>query len=46
MIIMMQKMHLDKIHFLKSRISQLELKKLRSQNIKTLTYQDCNIIKK
>jgi hypothetical protein len=38
MIAAMQKMHLDEIHFSKSRISQLESKNLRSQNVETLTH--------
>jgi hypothetical protein len=46
MIIMMQKMYLDKIHFLKDRISQLESKNLRSQNVETSTHQNHNVVKK
>jgi hypothetical protein len=46
MIITMQKMHLNEIHFLKNRISQLESKNLRSQDIEMLTHQDHNVIEK
>jgi len=46
MIIMMQKMHLNKVHFSRNRISQFKSKKLKSQNIKTLIHQNHNIIKK
>jgi len=38
MIIMMQKMHLNEVHFLKDRISQLKSKNLRSQDIEMLTH--------
>jgi len=37
-IITVQKMHLDKIHFLKDRISQFKSEKLRSHNDETSTY--------
>jgi len=46
MIIMMQKTHLNEVHFSKNRIFQFKSKNLKSQNIETLTHQDCNIIKK
>jgi hypothetical protein len=46
MIIAVQKMHLNEIYFLKDRISQFKSKNLKSQDIKTLTHQNCNIIEK
>jgi len=38
MIIAMRKTHLNEIYFSKDRISQLKSKKLKCQNVKTLTY--------
>jgi hypothetical protein len=46
MIIMMQKMHLNEVHFSRNRISQLESKNLRSQDVETLTHQNCNVVEK
>jgi hypothetical protein len=46
MIIMMQKMHLDEVHFSRDKISQFKSKKLRNQNVKMLTHQNHNIVKK
>jgi hypothetical protein len=45
-IITVQKTHLNEVHFLRSRISQFKSKNLKSQDVETLTHQDCNIIKK
>jgi len=46
MIIAMQKMHLNKVYFLRNKISQFKLKNLRSQNVETSTHQDHNVVKK
>jgi hypothetical protein len=46
MIIAMQKMHLNEIHFSKDRISQLESKKLKSQDVEMLTHWNCNVVEK
>jgi len=45
-IITVQKIYLDEIHFLRNRIFQFESKNLRSQNVETLTHQNHNVIKK
>ena len=42
----MQEMHLNEVHFSRSRISQLELTTLKSTNIEMSTYKDCNVVKK
>ena len=46
MILAVQEMHLNEVHFSKDRISQLESTTLRSTDVKTLTHRDCNIVKK
>jgi hypothetical protein len=46
MIIAMQKMHLDEIHFSKDRISQFESKKLKNQDVETLIHRDRNVVEK
>ncbi len=46
MIIAVQKMHLDEVHFSKDRISQFKSKKLRCQDVKTLIHKDCNVAEK
>ncbi len=39
-------MHLNEVHFSRSKISQLELTTSRSTNIKTLIHKDCNVAEK
>jgi len=46
MILAMQEMHLDEVHFLKDRISQFESTTSRSTDVETLTYKDCNVAEK
>jgi ribosomal protein S26 len=46
MIIAMQKMHLNEIHFSRDKISQFKSKNLRCRDIEMLNHQDCNIIEK
>jgi len=46
MILAVQEMHLDKVHFLKDRIFQFKLTTLRSINIKTSTHKDHNVAEK
>ncbi len=46
MILTMQEMHLDKVHFSRDKISQLESTTLKSTDVETLTYKDCNVAKK
>ena len=42
----MQEMHLNKVHFLRDRISRSEFKNLRKHDDETLTYKDCNVVEK
>jgi len=46
MILTVQEMHLNEVHFSRSKISQLELTTSRSTNIKTLIHKDCNVAEK
>jgi len=46
MIIAMQKIHLNKIYFLKDKISQFKSKNLKHQNVKMLIHKDCNVVEK
>ncbi len=46
MTLAMQEMHLDEVHFLRSRISQLESTTSRSTDVETLTHRDCNVAEK
>ncbi len=46
MTLAMQETHLDEVHFSRSRISQFESTTSRSTDIETLTYKDCNVVKK
>jgi len=46
MILTMQEMHLDEVHFSRDRISQFESTTLKSTNVKMLTYKDCNVAEK
>ena len=46
MILTVQEMHLNEVHFLKDRIFQFELTTSKSINVETSTYKDCNIIEK
>ncbi len=46
MILTVQEMHLDEVHFLKDKISQFELTTSKSTNVEILTHKDCNIAEK
>jgi len=46
MTLAMQEMHLNKVHFLRDRISQSERKNLKRHDDKTLTYKDHNVAEK
>jgi len=46
MILAMREMHLDEVHFSRSRISQFESTTLRSTDVETSTYRDCNVAEK
>ncbi len=46
MILAVQETHLDEVHFLRSRISQLESTTSKSTNIETSTHRDCNVAEK
>jgi len=46
MTLAVQKMHLDKVHFLRNRISQSESENLRKHDDETLTHRDCNVVEK
>jgi len=46
MILAMQKMHLNEVHFLKDRISQSESENLRRHDDETSTHRDCNVAEK
>ncbi len=46
MTLAVQEMHLDKVHFSKDRISQLESTTSRSTDVEMLTHRDCNIAEK
>ncbi len=46
MILAVQKMHLDEVHFSKDKISQLELTTSRRTDVETLTYKDHNVAEK
>jgi len=46
MILTMQKIHLDEVHFLKDKISRSEFENLRRHDDETLTHKDCNIAEK
>jgi len=39
-------MHLNEVHFLKDKISQLESTTLKSIDVETSTHEDCNIVEK
>ncbi len=39
-------MHLNEVHFLKDKISQLESTTLKSTDVETSTHEDCNIVEK
>jgi len=46
MTLAMQEMHLNEVHFSRSRISQFESTTSRSTDIKTLIYRDRNVAEK
>ncbi len=46
MILTVQEMHLDEVHFSKSRIFQFESTTSRSTDIETSTHRDCNVAEK
>jgi len=46
MTLTVQEMHLNEVHFLKDKISQLESTTLRSTDVETSTYKDCNVAEK
>jgi len=46
MILAVQKMHLDEVHFLKDRISRSESKNLKRHDNETLTHRDRNVAEK
>jgi len=39
-------MHLDEVHFLRNKISQLESTTSKSTDVETSTYKDCNVTEK
>jgi len=46
MILAVQEMHLDEVHFLRERISQFESITSRSTDVETLIYKDRNVAEK
>jgi len=46
MILAVQEMHLDEVHFSRDRISQLESITSKSTDVETLIHKDCNVVKK
>jgi len=46
MILAVREMHLNEVHFLRSRISQLESTTSRSTDVETLTHRDRNVAEK
>jgi len=42
----MQEMHLDEVHFLRNKISQLESTTLRSTDIEMSIHKNCNVVEK
>ncbi len=46
MILAMQEMHLDEVHFLRDRISQFESITSKSTDVETLIHRNCNVAKK
>jgi len=45
-LLTVQEMHLDEVHFLRNKISQFESITLKSINIETSTYRNQNVVKK
>ncbi len=39
-------MHLNEVHFSRNKISQFESTTLKSTNVETLTYRNCNVAEK
>ena len=46
MTLVMQEMHLDKVHFLRNKISQLESTTSKSTDVETSTHKDHNVAEK
>jgi len=46
MILTMQEMHLDEVHFSRDKIFQFKSTTSRSINIETLIHKNCNVVKK
>ncbi len=46
MILIMQKMHLNEVHFLRNKISQSEFENLRKHDDEMLIHKNCNITEK
>ncbi len=46
MILAVQEMHLNEVHFSKDRISQLESTTSKRTDVETLTHKDCNVTEK
>ena len=46
MILAVQRMHLNEVHFLKDRISWSEHENLKKHNNETLIHRDCNVAEK
>ncbi len=46
MILTVQEMYLDKVHFSRNRISQFESTTSRSTDVETLIHKDCNVAEK
>jgi len=46
MILAVQKTHLDEMHFLRCKNSQLKFENLKRHDDEMLIYKDCNIVKK
>jgi len=45
-ILAVRETHLNEVHFLKDRISQLELTTSKSTDVETSTHKDCNVAEK
>ncbi len=46
MILAVQKIHLNEVHFSRNKIFQLRSTTLRRTNVETLFHKDCNVVKK
>ena len=45
-ILTVQEMHLNKVHFLKDKISQFKSTTSNNTDVETLIYKDCNVVEK